>query len=267
MLPLGALLAWSLWPAAAVPPQDPPTLVDEIEGLGTLGLPSSLRQRFSENETICLLIHPRWSHPDRTLEALTSSIFRLPDERPDDDRFVPIPEGQARSTLIGAESDFPAVRKHIATVAESFVFAVFDKRPKFEFSLAKLVSETTFLEAPLLVFDPIFRVRKSSTGDRLEAWLTVRLFHLRIGEKVVDGKSVRHITGCELLFEDRALGSVPLRQEKLDVALRASIVDALRGKLVVSLVLDGLMKHSLVVRRRDLLGESLGSQSIGGGSR
>ena len=225
----------------------------EINNLSDLGLESEGIKVFPRNQPIALLLHPRWKNPVQIRDALKRG-FLLPGEDNADGRFQGFESSEIERCIDDANS--PLIWKRLQDTAKEFVEVGLGNRPEQGDSLSDLVNRSTLNRAPLITFDPLFRFRVEKGRRHLEVYLRVAVYFLEIEERI--DRSRRVVKRLELIFEDRALGRVDtgdpdLRERNPHWAAKAAMIDALRSKIAVSLLKNGLLEGGLVRRPETLL--------------
>ena len=101
-----------------------------------------------------------------------------------------------------------------------------------------------------------FWSRSGPTGEDLQCRLDLRAFKTKI--EPGDDRGAPNLTRCEMVFEDAAVGTVPIRMFKVpEEAVRAAIINALRNRIAVNFCLNPALQLEEDQRTGRVLGMSI----------
>ncbi len=230
----------------------------QINSVADLGLePADVP--VSTESKIVYLVNPILNRPAELEALLLGGVF--PDPAPPGWSPVPFGRDEIASLVAPGRPGDTRAYDAVADVVEQFFKYMFSQIPSTERSLHSIVQEVNREDFPLAAVDATTRFLKSKMGTTraLETLVTLRLFMVH-----VDGdreRNLRWVKRCELCFEDSAVGRSVLQSgTDLPMALSASVLDALRGKIARSFTHTPALRRpsgKIEEPRRDLMGRSL----------
>jgi hypothetical protein len=205
---------------------------DRIASPSDLGLQASDVPVSTETK-ITYLVNPLLNRSEELAAMLEAAPRR--DAVPAGWSAVPFGSLEAQVLAAPGRPGNTAACDAVSDVADQFFRYMFAQVPASERSLQQIVLEVSREDFPLASVDAVPRllVEAGGKGRALEVLLTLRFFMVHVASD--RERNLRWVTRCEPFFEDAAVGRCLLAPDTpLAAALGAATLDALRGKIAVS---------------------------------